>query len=91
MLKEGVPLVGDEPESGLFSKRPKPKLIDEHELQEQASFRRSVLMLILIQWQEVCWGQRPGPRGTKGQQAKGSSFLNFITTLAIVEIWQFAT
>ena len=33
MLEEGVPLVGDEPVSPLFSKRPKPKAFDARELE----------------------------------------------------------
>ena len=44
MLEEGVPLVGDEPVSPLFSKRPKPKAFDAQELEAQAPFRRQVLL-----------------------------------------------
>eukprot|EP00439_Symbiodinium_sp_Y106_P025560 s8862_g3.t1 len=43
LLEKGVPLVGQEAESPLFSKRPKPKEIEPEQLRTQAALRRQSL------------------------------------------------
>ena len=43
LLEGGVPLVGQEAESPLFSKRPKPKEIEPEQLRTQAALRRQSL------------------------------------------------
>ncbi|CAE7215102.1 unnamed protein product [Symbiodinium sp. CCMP2456] len=43
LLEGGVPLVGQEVESPLFSKRPKPKEIEPEQLSAQAALRRQAL------------------------------------------------
>ena len=39
-LENGVVMVGPEPESGIYAKRPKPMLLTPQQLDEQAAFRR---------------------------------------------------
>ncbi|CAE7294808.1 unnamed protein product [Symbiodinium sp. CCMP2592] len=43
LLSEGVPLVGQEAESPLFAKRPKPKDLEPDQLKTQAALRRRAL------------------------------------------------
>lgn len=43
LLRDGVPLVGQENASALFDKRPKPQDIDPEQLKAQATLRRQVL------------------------------------------------
>ncbi|CAE7763864.1 unnamed protein product, partial [Symbiodinium necroappetens] len=44
LLQEGVPLVGQEQESPLFAKRPKPRELEPEQLKSQAVLRRRLLM-----------------------------------------------